>query len=352
MIKLESGAWLPVDAVWKEFGTEKEFFHKKDIEPMSLYRISGFDDEGSFGKLPRRKLLKRVVKSSPAGLLASKLKNKRKIRVRAMPVVSGYYEHDEEAVGKIKLGKALKKLGKGVAKVAKKAGKGVAKTAKKVGKGVAKAAKGAVKAVVKIAATPARNAFLALVGLNFKGLGYKMNKAIVKDPNKVKDFWVKKFKGNWNSLLKAVQRGAKKGKKYTPGQIGDGGASFIAVAGPILIAAMGLLSSILGKKEAEENGDISEGVDKEMLNDKDIMEQLKDPTKLAENISTAVTAAMQASSPAPYKSGTDFDSQQYTTEPIQNDGGGESGGGGEPEEKDNTMLIVGGAAVAAALLLK
>lgn len=359
LVKLENGSFLPVDGVLNEFAKEKSFYHKKDVTPMALYRISGFPVNN------KRVLKQGISKSKPKGflrVLANTANKKQKIAVprvfnsrvrRALPVVSGYDENGVP-IGNIfkKVGKGIKKAvkatGKGIKNATKFTGKTVAKAAKATGKGVANAAKFTGKTIVKIAATPARNAFLALVGLNFKQLGYKLNKAIIKDPAKVQKFWVKTFKGSWSSLNKAVARGASKGKKYTPGIGEPATASFLAVAGPILIAAFTLLSSILGKKEASEGGDISQGIDQEMLADENLQAQLKNADQILQNAKYAANAT-----PINLGEGETFgdggvnermysneqnSSQTISDEPLPN----------EPQ-KDNTLLYLGG--IGAAILI-
>jgi hypothetical protein len=118
----------------------------------------------------------------------------------------------------------------------------------------------------KIALSPARNAFLGLVKLNAKGLAKKLAKAIAKDENKVKDFWVKKLGGNFNKLKTAIAVGSKRkalGNQFEP-LSGPEVIAFLAAAAPIIAAIVPLLKSIIGKEggSTEDGSDLLTDIEK------------------------------------------------------------------------------------------
>ena len=63
--------------------------------------------------------------------------------------------------------------------------------------------------VLKIALAPARNSFLALVGLNFLNLANKLRLADQKVPGKLKIWW-EKLGGRYQTLLNNIKKGEKK----------------------------------------------------------------------------------------------------------------------------------------------
>lgn len=126
-----------------------------------------------------------------------------------------------------------------------KAGKGKAKVKNFLKKGA--------KVIVKVAATPARNAFLLLVKLNFTGLATKLNTAFVKEPSKLQKLWEGTLGGKINSLKKAFDTG--KNKKRIFGHNNSIGeptavATAIAAAAPI-IAKVGTFLKSVGINPAE-----------------------------------------------------------------------------------------------------
>jgi hypothetical protein len=126
-----------------------------------------------------------------------------------------------------------------------KAGKGKAKVKNFLKKGA--------KVIVKVAATPARNAFLLLVKLNFTGLGTKLATAFAKEPSKLQKLWEGTLGGKINSLKKAFDTG--KNKKRIFGHNNTIGeptavATAIAAAAPI-IAKVGTFLKSVGINPAE-----------------------------------------------------------------------------------------------------
>jgi hypothetical protein len=128
-----------------------------------------------------------------------------------------------------------------------------------------------VRGAKKVALAVPRNAFRALVSLNFRGLAEKLDEANKKNPAKIKSFWEKlggKYDGG-DSLQQSINTG--KDKKPLLGQImedefGNIGfyssdnensyigepatvAATIAAAAPIVVAVMDLLKTVGINKE-------------------------------------------------------------------------------------------------------
>jgi hypothetical protein len=214
MLRLESGKWIPVDAVIEGFGVEKPYTFKQDYNiDMSLYRISGPQDISGIGRSAKRQAKKDARKAKKA----TKKTARKERRAKRKAEGRGFF--------------------------------------RKIGRGIA-----------KIALTPVRAAYTSLIGLNLKGMAKRLNEAIAKDPEKVKQMWTVKFKGNWKSLLKAVARGSKKGKKFTPAQVAGIGATIgepvtfttvLAAAAPVVIAMAGLIKEILGKGDKDEDAEVA-----------------------------------------------------------------------------------------------
>lgn len=96
----------------------------------------------------------------------------------------------------------------------KKSAKGVVDSAKKTARKkhfskVKEQIKKRGRVVLKFAGAPARNAFLLLVKVNVRSLATNLKKLVQKNPDKLKRFW-EGGGGNWNALLKEIERGAKK----------------------------------------------------------------------------------------------------------------------------------------------
>ena len=108
-----------------------------------------------------------------------------------------------------------------------------------------KLAKGA-KIVAKVAASPARNAFLLLVKINFANLGVKLAKAWEKAPSKVRNFW-EAIGGNLEALKKAWEAGKTKRRILgieTNAEIGAAPAAAATAAAPILVKVATVLKDI------------------------------------------------------------------------------------------------------------
>jgi hypothetical protein len=108
----------------------------------------------------------------------------------------------------LKTAKAAKKAAP--TKAAKQAAKTEVKAARKAaGRTTGQVLKKGAKAVLKVAAAPVRNAFLALVALNFGGLANKLTAGWQKAPTKVTHFW-EGAGGKIDALKKAWESGSKK----------------------------------------------------------------------------------------------------------------------------------------------
>lgn len=305
----ENSKWIPCDAVIKRFGYEKPYYYKQDFTPasnMALYRISGITED--------------VMSGDIIGAPSARKKARQAKR-------------------------AVKKTARKARQAKRKAeGKGFFR---KLGRGIA-----------KVALTPARNAYLAMVGLNLKGMAKRLNMAIAKDPNKVKQFWTVKFKGNWKSLLKAVQRGSRKGQKFTPAkvagmigtayygdaQVGFVGEAALAAAAPIVIAAMELLKSILGKKSAEDAELTAEATAAIQANPEPSAASVEASTAQLEQQSTQIDKMLPPATASDY---TEMAADYTPTVPL--DAPPSDGADGMDTKK---MLLYGGAALVGLKVLK
>jgi len=105
--------------------------------------------------------------------------------------------------------------------------------------------------VLVVAGSPCRTAFLLLVGLNFTGLAYKLNKANNLEPAKLKDWW-ERLGGQISKLDRSIKLGLKKKRLFGVNQIGEPvtvTTGTVAVASPILAAVAIFLKDVL--KEAQ-----------------------------------------------------------------------------------------------------
>jgi len=171
--------------------------------------------------------------------------------------------HTYEEMGIGSIGKARKKKGlfKKVGKTIQKAGKAVKKVTKKIQP--AKLVQKVVKTAKKGALAPARNAYLALVALNFRHWASKLSRA---NQGKLKSKW-ESLGGKYSALKKAVASGKKKkgiggpedyplyavgmpdSSLYAIGEPATGSAAaLLAQAAPIASALAAILKSITPQK--------------------------------------------------------------------------------------------------------
>jgi hypothetical protein len=99
------------------------------------------------------------------------------------------------------------------------------------------------KAVLTVAAAPVRNAFLALVALNFGGLANKLAAAWQKAPSRLTNFW-DGVGGQINALKKAWEKGSTKKRIFGHDTIGVAPGAAAATAAPLLVKVADLLKSI------------------------------------------------------------------------------------------------------------
>jgi hypothetical protein len=182
-----------IDPVLNKFDYKKAYTYATDRKPMALYSISGIGATAQ--QKAALKAAKAAKKSAPT--------------------------------------KAAKKA---VATEVKAARKAAGRTAGQVLK------KGA-KAVLKVAAAPVRNAFLALVALNFAGLGNKLAAAWQKAPSKITNFW-EGVGGKLQALKTAWEKGSKKKRIFGDDTIGAAPAAAATAAAPLLVKVANVLRDI------------------------------------------------------------------------------------------------------------
>jgi len=142
----------------------------------------------------------------------------------------------------LKAAKAAKKAAP--TQAAKKAAKTEVKAARQAaGRTAGQVLKKGTKAVLKVAAAPVRNAFLALVALNFGGLGTKLSAAWQKAPSRLTNFW-EGAGGQINALKKAWEKGSTKKRIFGDDSIGAAPAAAAAAAAPLLVKVADVLKQI------------------------------------------------------------------------------------------------------------
>ena len=301
-IAKKDGQRIIVDGVWNKFNSEKRYNHKIDhwMQIESLSGIPGgkgfpvkapqsvnLNDKATLQRLynhvDKRGLIAKLLlkKMNPTGQSINYSKEQLAIykkhleknlthfpratwkgqliadeltRLNSGTITGAIFGSPEDIAGigrlRIRPKKLLKKVGKAVKNVAKETGK----VAKKAGK-----------IVKKLALGPARQAFLALVGVNAFGLAKRLLRGRNEDRNKYEKFWTK-FGGKVSALDKAVSFGKNfVRKKYKKGLKGFGAAegaaasaasgganagkaaagfnpAWIAAAAPIVIVALKLFA--------------------------------------------------------------------------------------------------------------
>jgi len=137
----------------------------------------------------------------------------------------------------LKAAKAAKKAAP--TKAAKKAALTNVKAARQAaGRTAGQVLKKGTKAILKVAASPVRNAFLALVALNFAALGTKLAAAWKKAPSKLTNFW-EGAGGQINALKKAWEKGSTKKRIFGDDTIGVAPAAATATAAAPLLVKVG-----------------------------------------------------------------------------------------------------------------
>ena len=174
---------------------------------------------------------------------------------------------------------------------AKKAAKVELKSARQAaGRTAGQVLKKGTSVVLKVAAAPVRNAFLALVNINFANLGNKLASAWKKAPSKVQIFW-ESAGGRIDALKKAWEKGSTKKRIFGIGVVPAATAA-PAVAAPLLVKVAELLKS-LGIDPAE-----LVQIGKDALNEKaqQLAKKVLQPKAAQEaaNIETAAEATAEA----------------------------------------------------------
>lgn len=182
-----------IDPVLNKFDYKKAYTYATDRKPMALYSISGVG----------------ATAQEKAALKAAKAARK------SAPT------------------KAAKKAAVTEVKAARKA----------AGRTAGQVLKKGTKAVLKVAAAPVRNAFLALVYINFAGLATKLAAGWQKAPTKVTKFW-EGAGGQINALKKAWEGGSKKKRIFGDDTIGAAPAAAATAAAPLLVKVGTLLRDI------------------------------------------------------------------------------------------------------------
>jgi len=182
-----------IDPVLNKFDYKKAYTYATDRKPMALYSISGIGATAQ--QKAALKAAKAAKKSAPT--------------------------------------KAAKKAAVTEVKAARKA----------AGRTAGQVLKKGAKAVLKVAAAPVRNAFLALVSLNFAGLGNKLAAAWQKAPSKITNFW-ESVGGKLQALKTAWEKGSKKKRIFGNDSIGAAPAAAATAAAPLLVKVANVLRDI------------------------------------------------------------------------------------------------------------
>lgn len=255
-----------------------------------------------------------------------------------------------ESIGASKK-RTQKKAAKAVKKAAKKAAKATAPKkkglVKKIAAGAKKAIKKAGKIVVKFApvTVAVRNSFLALVRLNVRSVATNLRLAIAKNPAEVKKFW-EGAGGSYNSLVKAVNAGAKKKRLGLIGVAPAGVPAAVAAATPLLLKVVALFKK-LGIKAEDVAGVASKAL-KQIAQKK--LDAINEAAETGEEQTSAGTfdAGSEAEnlSEMPSAASNEGSTEASAEESADTEGNAQSFGG----ISKNTLLI-GGAALAGIYLL-
>ena len=198
-----------VDGVWHSFNSEKTFNHKK-IHWMKISTLSGV---GELNDMTTEKIVEKIkMWRNSIDNYAPGSSERIQIRKRLSDLFTIYKERTGTEIGKTKKGGG------------------------KVGKGIK-----------KVALSPGRNAFLALIKLNARGVASRIANALIKNPSGVENMWVKKLGGSFASLKKAVEKGKDK-KPFLGAKAVKGieGPELVALALPVIAAVGKFLKEIKG----------------------------------------------------------------------------------------------------------
>lgn len=251
-----------VDGVYNHFNAEKlpTLKFDKDLSSnnkMEVVTLSGVNGGFSLKEIlienhKRRKAGMKPLRNVPRQTLLNYVRRNFKagsptymLALRELKNIHGYDELDGiEGIGKIKLKKFFKKVGKAIKKGVKSAGK----------------------ALKKVGLAAPRKAYLQIVRLNIKGIASKLALAVEQNKSKVESKW-KKLGGNPSVLLKAIKAGSRKKSLGNLDEYNSVGAdpalgTILTAAGPILIA-MGSLLKVLKPKDKDGNIVTDDGLQNE-----------------------------------------------------------------------------------------
>lgn len=251
---------IVVDGVYNYFNKEKPYVYKYDHvmanESINMEVVTLSDNVGinasliraykrsKKGSLRQRLLANEIARKSNRRykpVSESLLKQKIKLvspgssdYILAMKELDaqGVYEVDGiNGIGKIRVKKFLKKVGKGIKK-----------TVKKVGKAAGNVVKEAGKAIKKVGLAAPRNAFLSLVRLNVRNMARALKAQLGGNSSKMFSTW-RKLGGKESALRNAINVGA---NKKSIGDLNGIGSISVALASaaPILIAMAVFLKSV------------------------------------------------------------------------------------------------------------
>ena len=296
--KGENGETIIIDAVWHTFNDEKNFKHKKD-HWMTISTLSGIED-ATAQDIPQIKVdeytyhalsqWNNVLNNAPKGSKDAAMAQ----------------QHIKELMSNIGLDKAS------IKKAAAMAGIGKHHWWQHLADKVHSALKGAWDGTKHLnpAFASMRNAYLALLDINYRGHASRIMEQLAKDPEPLKKMWKEKFGGNFGKLVNAAQRGAKHKALFGRPKGVNGPeliAAIIAAAAPILLALGKLIPK--GKANAADTG--NSGMDEATY------QKLPGYDERADESSPYYDPTYAASHPNPSKSTDDVaDVPQTTSKPL------------------------------------
>ena len=141
----------------------------------------------------------------------------------AISYLNGFDDNEDDSQINGKLKDAWNKAVNTVEGAVKDAVNNVEGVAKDIGKAITKG----LPVVAKIGLAPSRAAFLLAVQFNFLKVAKRLVQLYQRSPEsaqELKDTWTKKFKGDWNKLRDAINKGAKSSisGRYKTGDIVGG----------------------------------------------------------------------------------------------------------------------------------
>ena len=317
-----------IDPVLDTLNDKKQYNYKID-KKMSLYTISGFDDNeiGRSKRIKKFQVIKGSTLVAPKSIIERVKKRHCHIPKEqlTMEIIKEAKKHGKIAVIKTPntIG-ARKKRGLRALSIKRIKSqvsiKNAAKAVKNAGKNVKKVATAIKNVALKVALAPARNAFLLLVRLNVAGMGGKLAKS---NQGNLKKAW-ENLGGAYSKLKAAINNGQKvkvSGIDDFDNSIGTPIAAVLAAALPIIAK----LASFLKSAGVPVDEIIQKG--KEVVIDKVTGKLLKgDMTDVTAPEDFAPETTTESGIKTNIKSGGGGNATMTMT---QGGGGGNSGGGGD-----------------------